>query len=85
MAQNSSDQTKLLIARTKSWVESLPPADRTKPSIMTMAGKVFTPEQVVAEMEKDTPMGKVFKAAEELMLKRTLDKKKKAGLVYGTQ
>jgi len=76
----TDDQSKLLIERTRKWVGSLSAEARKKPTIFTMSGKTFTPDQVVAEMEKDTPMGKVFKAAEAKMLERTLQSKKKVGL-----
>ncbi len=70
----------LILERMKRWTEKLTPEERRKPTLFRMDGRTFTPEQVIEEVEKDTPMGKVFKRAEELMLKRTLEKKKAAGL-----
>lgn len=70
----------LILERMKKWTEKLTPEERKKPTLFRMDGRTFTPEQVIEEVEKDTPMGKVFKRAEELMLKRTLEKKKAAGL-----
>ncbi len=70
----------LILERTKRWVEKLTPEQRRKPTIFRMDGRTFTPDQVIEEVEKDTPMGRVFRRAEELMLKRTLEKKKKVGL-----
>lgn len=70
----------LILERMKRWTEKLTPEQRRKPTLFCMDGKIFTPEQVLKEVEKDTPAGKVFKRAEELMLKRTLEKKKAAGL-----
>lgn len=70
----------LILERMKKWTEKLTPKERRKPTLFRMDGRTFTPDQVIEEVEKDTPMGKVFKRAEELMLKRTLEKKKAAGL-----
>ncbi len=70
----------LILERMKKWTEKLTPEERRKPTLFRMDGRTFTPDQVIEEVEKDTPMGKVFKRAEELMLKRTLEKKKEAGL-----
>lgn len=70
----------LILERMKKWTEKLTPEQRRKPTLFRMDGRTFTPDQVIEEVEKDTPMGKVFKKAEELMLKRTLEKKKAAGL-----
>lgn len=70
----------LILERMKRWTEKLTPEERRKPTLFRMDGRTFTPDQVIEEVEKDTPMGKVFKRAEELMLKRTLEKKKAAGL-----
>lgn len=70
----------LILERMKRWTEKLTPEQRRKPTLFRMDGRTFTPDQVIEEVEKDTPMGKVFKRAEEMMLKRTLEKKKAAGL-----
>lgn len=70
----------LIKERVKRWVGTLTPEQRTKPSVFTMSGKRFTPDQMLQEIEKDTPMGKVFKAAEAKLLERTLQSKKQAGL-----
>jgi hypothetical protein len=70
----------LIKARVKHWVDTLTPEQKTKPSVFTMSGKRFTPEQMLQEIENDTPMGKVFKAAEAKLLERTLQSKKAAGL-----
>jgi hypothetical protein len=70
----------LIIERVKRWRDKLTPEQRTKASILTMSGKRFTPDQMLQEMENDTEMGKVFKAAEAKLLERTLQSKKAAGL-----
>lgn len=53
-----------------------------KPTLFCMDGRIFTPEDQVREAEEDTPIGRTFKRAEELMLKRTLERKRAAGLPY---
>ena len=70
----------LIKERVKRWVGTLPLAERTKPTVFTMNGNVFTPNQVLEEIEKDTPMGKVFKAAEAKLLEHSLQKKRQVGL-----
>jgi len=70
----------LIKERVKHWVGTLTPEQRAKPTIFTMSGKMFTPDQVLEEIEKDTPMGKTFKAAEAKLLEYSLQKKKQAGL-----
>lgn len=70
----------LLKERVDRWVKALTPEQRKKPTIFFMDGRTFTPDQVIKEIEKDTPAGKVFKKAEAKMLERTLQKKKEAGL-----
>ncbi len=70
----------LILDRIKRWTEKLTPEQRKRPTLYRMDGRTFTPDQVIEEIEKDTPMGKVFKEAEEKLLKRTLEKKKQAGL-----
>jgi len=70
----------LIKERVKRWVDTLTPVQKTTPSVFTMSGKRFTPEQMLQEIEKDTSMGKVFKAAEAKLLERTLQSKKQAGL-----
>lgn len=69
----------LVTERVKRWVESLTPEQRKRPTLFTM-DRTFTPDQVLEEIEKDTPIGKVFKEAEAKMLERTLQKKREAGL-----
>lgn len=70
----------LILERMRKWTEKLTPQERKKPTIFCMSGKTFTPDQVIEEVKRDTPTGRVFKRAEELLLKRTLEKKKAAGL-----
>lgn len=70
----------LVTERMKRWTESLTLEQRKKPTLFTMDGRTFTPDQVLEEIEKDTPMGKVFKDAEAKMLERTLRKKMEMGL-----
>jgi len=70
----------LIKERVKRWVGTLTLEQKTKPTVFTMSGRMFTPEQVLEEIEKDTPMGKTFKAAEAKLLERSLQKKKQAGL-----
>ncbi|MBA7658118.1 hypothetical protein ES703_66066 [subsurface metagenome] len=70
----------LILERVKRWTETLTHEQRKKPTLFTMDGRTFTPDQVLEEIEKDTPIGKVFKRAEELMLERTLQKKMEMGL-----
>jgi hypothetical protein len=70
----------LIKERIKRWTDSLTPEQRKKPTIFFMDGRTFTLEQVVKEIEEDTPAGKVFKKAEAKLLERTLQKKKEAGL-----
>ena len=70
----------LILGRIRRWTGRLTPEERKKPSLFRMDGRTFTPDQVIEEIEKATPMGKVFREAEEKLLKRTLEKKKQAGL-----
>jgi len=70
----------LIKERVRRWVGSLAPEQRRKPTIFFMDGRTFTPEQVVKEIEEDTPVGRTFRRAEELMLERTLQRKRQAGL-----
>lgn len=60
-------------ARLRKISEKLPDV-----RLMKMNGQVFTPDDVVQEVEEDTPMGRVFKKAEEKMLERVKEKEKKA-------
>jgi len=70
----------LIKERVKRWVGTLTPEQRAKPTIMMMNGRTFTPDQVLDEIEKNTPIGKTFEAAEAKLLERTLLRKKQAGL-----
>jgi len=70
----------LIKERVKRWVGTLTPEQRAKPTVFSMDGRMFTPDQVLKEIEEDTPMGKVFKAAEAKLLERSLQRKKQAGL-----
>lgn len=75
-----NDNEDLVIERVKRWTEKLTPEERKKPSLFCMSGEIYTPDQVIEEIKKDSPIGKTFRKAEELLLKRTLEKKRAAGL-----
>jgi len=47
----------LALAEVREWIEKIPEEERDKPAIV-VATKVFTPRQLVKEVEEDTEYGR---------------------------
>ena len=65
----------LLLERYRMWLESLPSRERRRPLLFTMGGRVYTPEDVLREMQRGTRMGRVFEEAEGKLLRRTIGRR----------
>ncbi|MBA7658119.1 hypothetical protein ES703_66067 [subsurface metagenome] len=59
-----------VILRFRAWVESLPLSERDMP-YLSFQDKLWTPLEVLREMEAGTPAGKLLQEAEEKLLRRS--------------